>query len=288
MDASTTSTLSPAAGGRVSAPSLPTGLAACGRWVLRLLISLLYGAGALLLLLGAWMAVWWFSGKELPTPQSTFQVLAELLRRPFYDNGPNDLGIGLQVKASLGRVFLGFTMGSLVAVPVGTIMGASPFFNRVLNPLVQLLKPVSPLAWFPLGLATLKSAQNATIFAIFITCLWPTLINTAFGVASVPKEYQQVSQVFKFSRLRYFRKILLPYSLPHILTGLRLSMGVAWMVIVAGEMLSGGSGIGFWVWDSWNALNLDRVISGILVIGTVGLLLDRFFAIALGRLSHGS
>jgi nitrate/nitrite transport system permease protein len=272
----------------VAAPAPAAGFATAGRLLLQLVGSLLSGAAAILLLLGAWMAVWWFSGKELPAPNSTLPILWELLRNPFYNNGPNDQGIGLQVTASLTRVFIGFTAGSLVAIPAGTLMGSSPLFNRVLNPLVQLLKPVSPLAWFPLGLATLKSAQNATIFAIFITCLWPTLINTAFGVSSVPKEYQQVAQVFRFSRLRYFRKILLPYSLPHIITGLRLSMGVAWMVIVAGEMLSGGSGIGFWVWDSWNALNLDRVLSGILVIGIIGLLLDRVFALALGRLNHGS
>lgn len=283
---SSTSPLSPTQGRGVAAPALPAGFAVAGRLFVRLLGGLLSGAAAVLLLLGIWMAAWWYSGKELPAPNSTLPVLWELLRNPFYNNGPNDQGIGLQVTASLMRVFVGFTAGSLVAIPVGTVMGASPLFNRVLNPLVQLLKPVSPLAWFPLGLATLKSAQNATVFAIFITCLWPTLINTAFGVSSVPKEYQQVAQVFCFSRLRYFRKILLPYSLPHIITGLRLSMGVAWMVIVAGEMLSGGSGIGFWVWDSWNALNLDRVLSGILIIGMVGLLLDRFFAIALGRLSH--
>jgi nitrate/nitrite transport system permease protein len=271
---------------RAIAPGLPPFVAAAGRLALRMLGSLAAGIAATLLLLGTWLAVWWVTGKELPTPASTFPVLVELLRNPFYNNGPNDQGVGLQVSASLVRVFLGFGMGSLVAIPLGTLMGSSPLCNRVINPLVQVLRPVSPLAWFPLGLATLKNAQNATIFAIFITSLWPTLINTAFGVGSIPKEYVQVSQVFKFSRLRYFRKVLLPYSLPHIVTGLRLSMGVAWMVIVAGEMLSGGSGIGFWVWDSWNALNLDRVISGILIIGAIGLLLDRVFAVVLGRLNH--
>jgi len=281
IDASSTPTVP-----RVSAPTMPAGLAAAGRVCVRLLVGLLYGAGAVGILLGGWLLAWWLSAKELPAPDSTLKVLWELLRNPFYDNGPNDLGIGRQVAASLLRVFIGFAAGSAVAIPIGTLMGSTPFFNRVVNPLVQVLKPVSPLAWFPLGLATLKSAQNATIFAIFITSLWPTLINTAFGVSSVPKEYRQVAQVFRFSRFRYFGKVLLPYSLPYIITGLRLSMGVAWMVIVAGEMLSGGSGIGFWVWDSWNALNLDRVISGILVIGMVGLALDRVFELLLRRASH--
>jgi nitrate/nitrite transport system permease protein len=243
-------------------------------------------AGSLALLVGLWCAICLAAGKDFPTPASTLRVLWELLRNPFYDSGPNDKGIGLQLAGSLARVFTGFVLGSLVAIPVGALMGASKGWNRVIYPIVQVLKPVSPLAWFPLGLATLRNAQNATVFAIFITSLWPTLINTAFGVASVPREYVQVAQVFRFSRLRFFRKVLLPYSLPHIITGLRLSMGVAWMVIVAGEMLSGGTGIGFFVWDSWNALNLDRVISAIVIIGVVGLFLDRGFEWVLRRVSH--
>ena len=243
-------------------------------------------AGALLLVLAAWMAIRVAAGKDFPTPLSTLQVLWELLRNPFHDAGPNDKGIGLQLWASLSRVFTGFAMGAAVAIPLGAIMGASHLWRSVMDPVVQVLRPVSPLAWFPLGLATLKSAENATIFAIFITSLWPTLINTAFGVSSVPKEYQQVAQVFQFSRGRYLTRVLLPYSLPHIITGLRLSMGVAWMVIVASEMLSGGSGIGFFVWDSWNALNLDRVISAILIIGAVGLLLDRTFDSTRNRFCH--
>lgn len=242
---------------------------------------------ATLALIGAfWWAVCLVVGKDFPTPASTLKVLWELLRNPFYDAGPNDRGIGLQLAGSLTRVFAGFLLGSVIAVPVGAVMGASPLWNRLIYPVVQVLRPVSPLAWFPIGLATLKNAQNATIFAIFITSLWPTLINTAFGVGSVPKEYQQVAQVFQFSRTRYLYKVLLPYSLPHIITGLRLSMGVAWMVIVAAEMLSGGAGIGFFVWDSWNALSLDRVISAILIIGVVGLVLDRGFEWALRRVSH--
>lgn len=244
------------------------------------------GAGALVLVIAAWMAVRMVAGKDFPTPLSTLPVLWELLRNPFYDAGPNDKGIGLQLLASLTRVFTGFALGAAVAIPLGAVMGSSKLWRTVMDPVVQVLRPVSPLAWFPLGLATLKSAQNATIFAIFITSLWPTLINTAFGVSSVPKEYQQVAQVFQFSRGRYLTRILLPYSLPHIITGLRLSMGVAWMVIVAAEMLSGGSGIGFFVWDSWNALNLDRVISAILIIGAVGLLLDRSFELLRKKVCH--
>jgi nitrate/nitrite transport system permease protein len=140
-----------------------------------------------------------------------------------------------------------------------------------------VLRPVSPLAWFPIGLAAFKSAQTATIFVLFMTSLWPTLINTAFGVMSLPEDHRNVARVFEFSRWKYVTRVLLPFSLPHILTGLRLSMGVAWMVIVAAEMLAGGIGVGFFVWDSWNALSLERVLSAILLIGVVGLLLDRAF-----------
>jgi nitrate/nitrite transport system permease protein len=243
-------------------------------------------AASILIFVGLWWALSAAAGKEFPTPVSTLRVLIELLRNPFYDQGPNDKGIGLQLAGSLARVFTGFILGSIIAVPVGAVMGSSPLWNRMIYPIVQVLRPVSPLAWFPLGLATLKSAEKATVFAIVITSLWPTLINTAFGVGSVPAEYLQVAQVFRFSRWRYFSKVLLPYSLPHIITGLRLSMGVAWMVIVAGEMLSGGTGIGFFVWDSWNALNLDRVVSAILLIGVVGLVLDCGFELLLRRASY--
>jgi nitrate/nitrite transport system permease protein len=260
-------------------PALPDWLRGAGVFLLSL-------AGTLTLILAAWTLVWLAAGKEFPTPASTSKTLWELLRNPFYNAGPNDRGIGLQLGSSLGRVFAGFAAGSALAIPVGMLMGSSPLFSRVVYPIVQVLRPVSPLAWFPLGLATLKNAQNATVFAIFITCLWPTLLNTAFGVSSLPREYRQVAQVFSFSRWRYFRSVLLPYSLPHIVTGLRVSLGVAWMVIVASEMLSGGAGIGFFVWDSWNALNLDRVISAILIIGAVGLLLDRAFEALLRRVSY--
>lgn len=239
---------------------------------------------AVLLLVWGLMSIW--VGKELPGPLSTGKVLWQLLSHPFYDNGPNDKGIGLQLANSLLRVFAGFSLGSLVAIPLGVLIGATPTFRKILSPVVELLRPVSPLAWFPIGLAVFKHAGEATIFVIFITSLWPTVINTAFGVGSVPEDHKVVGRAFGFSRLRYLRRILIPYSLPHILTGLRLSLGVAWLVIVAGEMLSGGIGIGFFVWDSWNALSLERVIAAILLIGTVGLLLDRVFGLIARKVSY--
>jgi nitrate/nitrite transport system permease protein len=234
--------------------------------------------------------VWWITsglvGETLPGPIATLKVLGRLLAHPFYDNGPNDKGLGIQLFSSIGRVFAGFALGSLVAIPLGVLMGASASCQRLFNPLVQLLRPVSPLAWFPIGLAVFKSAGDATIFVIFITSLWSTLINTAFGVASLPEEHRNVARAFAFSRSRYLRRVLIPFALPHILTGLRLSLGVAWLVIVAGEMLSGGIGIGFFVWDSWNALSLEKVMSAILIIGSVGLLLDRGFDWIAKRFSY--
>ncbi len=237
-------------------------------------------------------AIWYVTSIRtdggLPTPLATFQVLWELVKDPFYDYGPNDKGIGLQLASSLGRVSAGFLLGSLFAIPAGVLMGANEFCKKIFYPIVQILKPVSPLAWFPIGLVAFESASMATIFIIFITSLWPTLINTAFGVASIPDDHKNVAKAFGFSKWKYLTRVLIPYSLPHIITGLRLSIGVAWLVIVAGEMLSGGIGIGFFVWDSWNALSLEKVISAILIIGFVGLLLDRGFSLVEKKLTYSS
>jgi nitrate/nitrite transport system permease protein len=243
----------------------------------------LAGFGVLLL---AWGIIGSFSEGALPGPLVTLKVLWQLVRQPFYDNGPNDKGIGIQLFSSIARVFIGFGLGSLVAIPAGILMGASETCKKLFYPIVQLLRPVSPLAWFPLGLAVFKHAGEATIFVIFITSLWPTLINTAFGVASAPADHHNVARAFGFSKRKILARILIPFALPHILTGLRLSVGVAWLVIVAGEMLSGGIGIGSFVWESWNALSLERVMSAILLIGVVGLLLDRGFDLIARKFSY--
>jgi nitrate/nitrite transport system permease protein len=240
-----------------------------------------------LLVLGLfWAAVSEWVSKDLPGPVSTLKVFWELVSDPFYDSGPNDKGIGLQLFASLKRVMIGFSVGTLIAVPIGVFIGANSVARRIMDPVIQLLRPVSPLAWFPIGLVVFQSAPNAAIFIICITSLWPTMINTAFGAGSVSQAHKNVARVFQFSRAQYFMRVVIPYSLPHILTGMRLSMGIAWMVIVAGEMLSGGTGIGFFVWDSWNALDLERVMSAILLIGLVGVVLDRFFAYLTARFSY--
>jgi len=237
------------------------------------------------------LAIWQYIHRthdDFPGPAATLPVLAGMLRHPFYDNGPNDKGIGIQVWMSLGRVFQGWLVGSVIAIPIGLAMGSSRVVMGLLNPLVQIMRPVSPLAWYPIGLAVLKDSPHAVIFAIVVTSLWPTLINTMFGVSSLPDDYRNIARVYQFSRWKYVQRVLVPYSLPHIFTGLRLSMGIAWVVIVAGEMLAGGTGIGYFVWDSWNALSLEKVISAILIIGTIGLLLDRAFDAVIRRVSYAA
>jgi nitrate/nitrite transport system permease protein len=251
----------------------------------RFLAPIGYGAAGFAVFVAFWAVVAAFS-PDLPTPKEGFDALRTLLSSPFHDNGPNDKGIGIQLWTSLGRVFMGFGLAVLVAVPLGFLMGASKRIWQAANPVVQLLRPVSPLAWFPLGLVVFKAAPSAAVFVIFITSLWPTVINTAFGVASVPQDHKNVARVFKFSRVNYVRHVLAPYSLPSVLTGMRISMGIAWMVIVAVEMLSGGTGIGFFVWDAYNASNLSAVCAAIFLIGAVGVLLDLVFQRLLARVSY--
>ena len=214
---------------------------------------------------------------QLPTPVEGLQALRTQLATPFHDNGPNDKGVALLLAGSLRRVFAGFLLAAVVGVPLGIAMGASRRVWQAANPVVQLLRPVSPLAWFPIWLVVFKNAPHAAVWVIFITSLWPIVLNTAAGVASIPADHRNVARVFRFGRLTYVRHVLVPGSLPSIVTGLRLSMGTAWMVIVAVEMLSGGTGIGFFVWDSYNALNLANVVAAIVLIGGVGLALDVAF-----------
>jgi nitrate/nitrite transport system permease protein len=253
----------------------------------RIFSQLLLVIGGFAILLALWQALSMLS-TDLPSPAATLPEFWKLISNPFYDHGPNDKGIGLQVLMSLGRVFSGWLIGSAVAIPIGLLMGSNKMIMGLFNPVIQVLRPVSPLAWYPIGLAVYKNAGNAVTFAIIITSLWPTLINTMMGVSSLPDDYRNVSRVFAFSRWKYLTKVLIPYALPHILTGLRLSMGIAWMVIVAGEMLSGSTGIGFFVWDSWNALSLERVISAILIIGLIGLILDRSLEYVTARVRYSS
>jgi len=200
------------------------------------------------------------------------------LSNPFYDNGPNDKGFAIQLAHSLGRVGLGFGLAMLVAIPLGFVIGMSPLMRKALDPFIQVLKPISPLAWMPLALYTIKDSSISGIFVIFICSIWPMLVNTAFGVASVKREWLNVASTLEVSPLRKAFLVILPAAAPTILTGMRISMGIAWLVIVAAEMLVGGTGIGYFVWNEWNNLSLTNVIFAIVVIGVVGMLLDLAFA----------
>ena len=213
-----------------------------------------------------------------PAPLEVGKTIAHHLADPFYDRGPNDKGIGLQLAYSLGRVSLGFALAVLVALPLGFVIGMSPLMRQAIDPFVQVLKPISPLAWMPLALYTLKDSDVSGIFVIFICSVWPMLINTAFGVASVKRDWLNVASTLEVRPLRKAFRVILPAAAPTIVTGMRISMGIAWLVIVAAEMLVGGTGVGYFVWNEWNNLSLVNVIFAVLVIGVVGMLLDLAFA----------
>ena len=210
----------------------------------------------------------------LPTPAEVGRKLWEHLNDPFYDKGPNDKGIGIQLAYSIARVGLGFLLAALVAIPFGFLIGMSPIVYRALDPFIQVLKPISPLAWMPLALFTLKDSAVSAIFVIFICSMWPMLINTAFGVATVRREWLNVAKTLEVGPMRKAFRVILPAAAPTIMTGMRISVGIAWLVIVAAEMLVGGTGIGYFVWNEWNNLSIANIISGILAIGLVGMLLD--------------
>ncbi|RTL49494.1 MAG: nitrate ABC transporter, permease protein [Bradyrhizobiaceae bacterium] len=214
----------------------------------------------------------------MPGPGEVAEKLAELLRRPFYSNGSNDRGIGIQLAYSVARVGTGYLLAVVVAVPLGFLIGMSPLIYRALNPFIQILKPISPLAWMPLALYTIKDSSLSAIFVIFICSLWPMLLNTAFGVASVRKEWVNVARTLEVGGMRRAFTVILPAAAPTILTGMRISIGIAWLVIVAAEMLVGGTGIGYFVWNEWNNLSISSVIVAVLMIGTVGMILDQILS----------
>ena len=218
-----------------------------------------------------------------PTPAEVGARIWSHLADPFYVRGTNDQGIGIQLAYSVGRVALGYILAVLVAIPLGFVIGMSPLMSRALNPFIQVMKPVSPLAWMPLALYTIKDSGISSIFVIFICSLWPMLINTAFGVAAVRREWLNVARTLEIGMLRTALTVILPAAAPTIMTGMRISIGIAWLVIVAAEMLVGGTGIGYFVWNEWNNLSITNVIIAILVIGVVGMILDQMLA-RVGRL----
>ena len=214
----------------------------------------------------------------MPGPGEVGAKIWEHLKNPFYDRGSNDKGLGIQLAHSIARVAAGYLIAVAAAIPIGFLIGMSPLMSRALDPFVQVLKPISPLAWMPLALYTIKDSSLSSIFVIFICSLWPMLINTAFGVSAVRTEWLNVARTLEVGVLRRAFTIILPAAAPTILTGMRISIGIAWLVIVAAEMLVGGTGIGYFVWNEWNNLSITNVITAIVVIGVVGMVLDQILA----------
>ena len=237
----------------------------------------------LLLVIGVWHVAT-IKGGAIPSPAKTWDAAALLFADPFYRNGPNDQGIGWNILASLQRVGIGFGIAALVGIPAGFLLGRFALLSSLVNPLISLLRPVSPLAWLPIGLLVFKRADPAATWTIFICSIWPMIMNTAQGVQRVPQDYLNVARVLNLSEWKIVTKILFPSVLPYMLTGIRLSIGTAWLVIVAAEMLTGGVGIGFWVWDEWNNLKVEHIIIAIFVIGIVGLILEQILLFLAKRL----
>mgnify|MGYP003521482552 CR=1 FL=1 len=242
--------------------------------------------GVLLFLL-AWQMLAGFRS-DLPGPGVTWDAALTLFADPFYENGPNDMGIGWNVLHSLARVGLGFGMAAVVGIPLGFIVGRSAFISGMLSPIMGLLRPVSPLAWLPIGLLVFQKAEPASIWVIFISSIWPMILNTAAGVRQVPQDYLNVARVLNLSEWKVLTTILFPAVLPYLLTGVRLAIGVAWLVIVAAEMLTGGVGIGFFIWDAWNSSRLSDIIVALIYIGIVGFVLDRIVAFVANIATRGA
>jgi nitrate/nitrite transport system permease protein len=240
--------------------------------------------------LALFVAVWALVAKQggrIPDPLAVWDAALKIFADPFYSKGPNDQGIGWNVLSSLKRVGIGFGLAALAGIPLGFAIGRFRFLSGMADPIIALLKPVSPLAWLPIGLLVFKAANPAAIWVIFICSLWPMIVNTAVGVRQIPQDYLNVARVLNLSEWKVFTKILFPAVLPYMITGVRLSIGVAWLVIVAAEMLTGGVGIGFWVWDEWNNLKVEHIMIAIFTIGMVGLALEQALMLAARRFSHG-
>jgi nitrate/nitrite transport system permease protein len=280
--------VAPAAAKIVVPPTTPTALSLVpsrgqlfAQWCQRNVVPPVLGFAGFVML---WALV--SATSDLPGPAKTFASAVEIFSDPFYVKGPNDQGIGWNILRSLSRVGMGFGMAALIGIPLGFLIGYFGFLSRALAPIISVLRPVSPLAWLPIGLYIFKQAQPAAIWVIFISSLWPMVLNTAAGVTQIPQDYRNVGRVLNLSPWKLFSRVLFPAVVPFVLTGVRLSVGVAWLVIVAAEMLTGGVGMGFWVWDEWNNLNVEHIIIAIFVVGIVGLLLEQAILLAARRFHY--
>jgi nitrate/nitrite transport system permease protein len=239
---------------------------------------------AVLLLL--WQMLCSGQGSALPPPSKVVKDTWELIRDPFFDNGGTDVGLFWQILASLKRVSIGFSLAAVCGVALGVLIGQSSFAYRGLDPIFQVLRTVPPLAWLPISLAAFKDSNPSAIFVIFITAIWPIILNTAVGVRQIPEDYRNVARVLRLNGWEYFTKIMLPASVPYMFTGLRIGVGLSWLAIVAAEMLVGGVGIGFFIWDGWNSSLLSEIILALIYVGIIGFLLDRAISF-IGRLIAG-
>jgi nitrate/nitrite transport system permease protein len=227
-----------------------------------------------------WQIAAGHDGASLPPPSQVWSDSYELIVNPFFDNGGTDKGLGLHVLASLQRVALGYALAAIAGIALGTLVGQSQLFMRGLDPLFQILRTVPPLAWLPISLAAFRDGQPSAIFVIFITAIWPIIINTAAGIRNIPQDYRNVARVLNLSPPEYFVKVMVPAAAPYIFTGLRIGIGLSWLAIVAAEMLIGGVGIGFFIWDAWNSSLISDIIVALAYVGLVGFVLDRLVAFA--------
>jgi nitrate/nitrite transport system permease protein len=231
---------------------------------------------ALAIFLVIWQILCASPTANLPSPLKVFQeTWNPLIINPFFDNGGTDKGLGLQIAASLGRVAIGFSLAAIVGIGLGILVGSNSFMYDALDPIFQVLRTIPPLAWLPISLAALRDSQPSAMFVIFITAIWPIIINTTVGVQQIPQDYKNVARVLRLSKQKYFFKVLFPSAVPYIFTGLRIGIGLSWLAIVAAEMLVGGVGIGFFIWDAYNSSRLSEIILALVYVGVIGLLLDR-------------
>ena len=270
----------------ISRPA-PSFIPADSRWV-----TALRNIAPPLLVVLAIAAIWELAmsgpGATLPPPSRVWNDAREIIMDPFYDRGGLDKGLFWHLMASLSRVALGFTLAAVVGIGVGLLIGTSALATRALDPIFQVMRTVPPLAWLPLSLAAFREAQPSAIFVIFITSIWPIIINTAVGVRNVPQDYRNVAAVIRLKGPAYFLRIVLPAAAPFIFTGLRIGVGLSWLAIVAAEMLIGGVGIGFFIWDAWNSSNLSDIIVALIYVGLTGFVLDRIVAIAGHLVTRGT
>ena len=280
--------IEPAAVASPTTPATPSRLSRIGTRLQQTLLQDLLPPLVILLLLGLiWEMLCSGAGAALPPPSQVLSDTWELIVDPFYDNGGNDVGLAWQLLASLQRVAVGYLLAVVAGVALGVLIGQSDWAMRGLDPLFQVLRTVPPLAWLPLSLAGFQDSHPSAIFVIFITAIWPIIINTSVGIRNIPQDYRNVAQVIQLNAWEYFRIIMLPAAAPYIFTGLRIGVGLSWLAIIAAEMLIGGVGIGFFIWDAWNASRISDIILALVYIGVVGFFLDRLVAFAGRRITRG-